>query len=26
VGGGRGKFFTVEGVGDLYEKQMREPD
>ena len=26
VCGCRGKFFTVERVEDLYEKQMREPD
>ena len=26
VGGGRGKFFTVEGVDELFEQQMREPN
>ena len=26
VGGGRGKFFSVAGVEDLFDKQMRQPD
>ncbi len=26
VGGGRGKFFAVEGVKDLFDKQLHEPD
>ena len=26
VGGGRGKFFAVEGVKDLFDKQFHEPD
>ena len=26
AGGGRGKFFTVEGVEELFNKQMAEPD